>query len=94
MIEIMDACNALIDGKIVIAYFGDNDDYKFNHLAAPVEIRLLGDYFSTYTSHGGNCTKLREGDVLDVLQEKFNHLDIYPVCLLDIRPINEPSISR
>lgn len=94
MIEIMDACNALIDGKIVIAYFGDNGDYKFNHLAAPVEIRLLGDYFSTYTSHVECSRKLRKGDVLDVLQEIFNHLNIYPVCLLDIRPINEPSISR
>lgn len=94
MIEIIDACKALIDGKIVIAYFGNNGDYKFNHLAAPVEIRLLGDYFSTYTSHGECSRKLRKGDVLDVLREKFNHLNIYPVSLLDIRPIREPSISR
>ncbi len=94
MIEIMNACNALIDGKIVIAYFGDNSDYKFNHLAAPVEIRLLGDFFCTYTSHGESSRKLRKGDVLDVLQEKFNHLNIHPVCLLNIRPIREPSISR
>ncbi len=50
MIEITDACNALIDGKLVIAYFGNNSNYEFNHLAVPVEIRLLGDYFCTHTS--------------------------------------------
>ena len=94
MIEIMDACNALIDGKIVIAYFGDNDDYKFNHLAAPVEIRLFDDYFCTYTSHGESSRKLRKGDALDVLQKKFYNLNIHPVYLLDIRPIREPSIRR
>ena len=52
MINKKDACQALIDGKIIIAYFGNNGDYQYPHLAAPIEIRLFGNLFCTYTSHG------------------------------------------
>ena len=33
MINKKDACQALINGKIIIAYFGNNGDYKHTHLA-------------------------------------------------------------
>ena len=45
MINKKDACQALIDGKIIIAYFGNNGDYQYPHLAAPIEIRLFGNLF-------------------------------------------------
>lgn len=90
-LTIRDACTALIDGKIVIAYFGKNGDYKHSHLAAPVEIRVFGNLFCTYTLRGGvNMRELRRGEIMDTLCEKFNLLDIHPVCILDKRPIREP----
>ena len=52
MINKKDACQALINGKIIIAYFGNNGDYKHTHLAIPIEVRLFGNQFCTYTSHG------------------------------------------
>lgn len=84
-----DVCQALIDGKIVIAYFGNNGDYKYNHLATPVEIRLFDDLFCTYTSQGMHCRKLK-GEILNALEKKFESLDIHPVYVLDERPIGEP----
>lgn len=47
MINKKDACQALIDGKIIIAYFGNNGDYQYPHSAAPIEI----DYSVTYSVH-------------------------------------------
>lgn len=49
MINKKDACQALIEGKIIIAYFGNNGDYQYPHLATPVEVRLFGNQFCTYT---------------------------------------------
>lgn len=95
ILSIQEACSALVEGKLVIAYLGNNGDYKLNHLAAPVEIRLIGDFFCTYTSHGGvNGRKLRKGEIMKRLHEKFAFLDIHPVCILDKRPVYEPKISR
>ena len=60
MINKKDACQALIEGKIIIAYFGNNGDYQYPHLATPVEVRLFGNQFCTYTSHGTHKRKLTE----------------------------------
>lgn len=84
---------ALIEGKIVIAYFGNNGDYEYNHLATPVEIRLFDDLFCTYTSKGVNCRKLKGTTILNALEKKFESLDIHPVCILDKRPVREPLIK-
>lgn len=92
-LEKENACRALIEGKLVIAYFGNNGDYKYNHLGVPVEIRLLGDLFCTYTSKGVHARKLKKGKILDALHEKFELLNIYPICILDKRPIREPLIK-
>lgn len=92
MITLENACNALIDGKLVVAYFGNNGDYKFNHVAAPVEIRLLGNLFCTYTSKGIHSRRLKGRNILKALQERFELLDIHPVCILDARPVREPLI--
>lgn len=88
-LEKEDACQALIDGKLIITYFGNNGHYEYKHLAVPVEIRLIGDYFCTYTSKGVHSRKLKKGKILDVLYEKFQRLNIHPVCILDKRPIRE-----
>ncbi|MBU9879672.1 hypothetical protein ACMSDQ_18120 [Bacteroides thetaiotaomicron] len=89
-----DACQALIDGKIIIAYFGNNGDYKHTHLATPVEVRLFGNQFCTYTSHGTHKRKLTESDIMEALDKKIDSLRICPVCILDERPINEPMKSK
>ena len=83
------ACQALIDGKLVIAYFGNNGDYKYNHLAIPVEIRLIDDMFCTYTSRGVHSRKLAKRNIMKALSEKFEMLDIHSVNILEERPINE-----
>lgn len=85
-----DACQALVDGKIVIAYFGNNGDYMYNHLATPVEIRLIGNLFYTYTSKGVHSRKLVGKNIIKTLNEKFETLDIHPVFVLDERPVREP----
>ncbi|MDD3038843.1 hypothetical protein [Bacteroides sp.] len=86
-----DACQALIDGKLVIAYFGKNGDYKLSHLGAPLEIRVIGNTFCTYTSPGGVSTrKLKGKNIMKALCERFDVLDIHPVFILDKRPIGEP----
>lgn len=83
---------ALLSGKIVIAYFGKNGDYKSNHLATPVEIRLFGHYFCTYTSHGCHSRKLK-GEREEAVYLKFSELDIRPVCILEKRPVSESKIK-
>lgn len=93
-LKIEDACQALIDGKIVIAYFGNNGDYKYNHLATPVEIRLIGNLFCTYTPKGGHSRKLIGKNVMNALFKKFEILNIHPVCVLGERPIREPMRNR
>lgn len=93
-LEKEDACQALIDGKIVIAYFGKNGNYKYNHLATPVEIRLIGNLFCTYTSKGVHSRKLIGKNIMNALYDIFELLDIHPVCILDERPIREPMRSR
>lgn len=89
-----DACQALINGKIIIAYFGNNGDYKYNHLATPVEIRLIGNLFCTYTSKGVHSRKLIGKDITSALFKKFEVLNIHPVYILDERPIREPMKNR
>lgn len=84
------ACQALVNGSLVIAYFGNNGDYEYNHVGAPVEIRLLGNYFCTYTLKGVNARRLKKGKILDALYERFELLNIHPICILDKRPIREP----
>lgn len=88
-LEKEDACQALIEGKLVIAYFGNNGDYKYNHLATPIEIRLINGVFCTYTSQGIHTRKLKKGEILVALYEKFEFLNIYPICILDKRPVRE-----
>lgn len=85
-----DACQALINGKIVIAYFGNNGDYKDNHLATPVEIRLFGNQFCTYPNKGVSKRRLIGKNIANALNEKFEALDIHPVFVLDERPVREP----
>lgn len=85
----MKEVKALLSGKILIAYFGKNGDYKSNHLATPVEIRVFGRYFCTYTSHGCYSRKLN-GELEEALTLKFAELDIRPVCILEKRPVFEP----
>ncbi len=58
MINKKDACQALIDGKIIIAYFGNNGDYQYPHLAAPIEIRLFGNLFYHTVLIQGNSQKV------------------------------------
>lgn len=89
-ISVEDACKALIDGKIVIAYFGNQGDYKYNHLAIPVEIRLFGNAFCTYISQGEDVRPLPKGEIKSMVLEKFKELDIYPILILNRRPVNEP----
>ena len=90
MINKKDACQALIEGKIIIAYFGNNGDYQYPHLATPVEVRLFG----TYTSHGTHKRKLTESNIMEALDKKFDSLRICPVCILNKRPIDEPMKSK
>lgn len=87
-----EACQALIDGKLVIAYFGKNGDYKYNHLAAPVEIRLIGNSFCTYTSQGEHARTLKDENIAKALIKKFDDLEIHSIHIIDKRPINEPLI--
>lgn len=84
------ACQALINGKLVIAYFGNNGDYEYNHLATPVEIRLFGNSFCTYPTKGVYMRKLRGKNILKALNKQFDLLDIHPVFTLDERPVREP----
>ena len=93
MINKKDACQALIEGKIIIAYFGNNGDYQYPHLATPVEVRLFGNQFCTYTSHGTHKRKLTESNIM-ALDKKFDSLRICPVCILNKRPIDEPMKSK
>ncbi|WP_459186692.1 hypothetical protein ACGE0T_10945 [Parabacteroides sp. APC149_11_2_Y6] len=88
-----DACQALVEGKLILAYFGNNGDYKYNHLGTPIEIRLIGNLFCTYTSKGLHSRKLKKGEILDALYDKFDFLDIHPVCILDKRPVRESLIK-
>ena len=71
MINKKDACQALIDGKIIIAYFGNNGDYQYPHLATPIEIRLFGNLFCTYTSHGTHTRKLTESNAKNLFIVKW-----------------------
>ena len=64
------------------------------HSAAPIEIRLFGNLFCTYTSHGTHTRKLTESNIMEALDKKFNSLRICPVCILDKRPIDEPMLPR
>lgn len=89
-----DACQALIHGKIVIAYFGNNGDYKYNHLATPVEIRLFDNLFCTYPTEKTNMRKLTGKNIKNALFKRFEILNIHPVCILDERPIREPMRNR
>lgn len=86
-IEKEDACMALIEGKLVIAYFGNNGNYKCNHLTTPLEIRLFGNVFCTYLTKGVSKRKLTGKNILKTLNEKFELLDIHPVFVLDERPV-------
>lgn len=85
-----EAIEALINGRIVIAYLGNNGDYKYCHLSIPIEIRLIGNDFCTYLSHGRvNYRRLSSKDIIKSLNNKFDELEIHPVCIIDKRPVFE-----
>lgn len=88
-----DACRALIDGKLIIAYFGKNGDYKVNHLATPIEIRLFGNNFCTYPDGKVYISQLSDRCIMNDLCKKFEKLDIHPIFILDKRPVREPLIE-
>ena len=90
----LDGCQELIEGIIIIAYFGNNGDYQYPHLATPIEIRLFGNLFCTYTSNGTHTRKLTESNIMEALDKKFDSLRICPVCILNKRPIDEPMKSK
>lgn len=89
-ITVDEVYEALILGKLVIAYFKENGDYRFNHLAAPVEIRMFHDGVCTYTAHGTHMRICKTRKKFDTWYET---LGVHPVCVIDKRPVREP-LSR
>lgn len=58
-----------------------------NHLGCPIEIRVIGDFFCTYTSTDTHTRRLKGNDLKRALEKYFNLLDIQPIYILDEKPL-------